>query len=133
MAIEILSSRILDIALDELPKRSLGLNILGIDVEWGLWDITTPAGPGQTWSYAILTSVRETGPKGEVLLGDRTPVTNAHVLSGTWPSETEIRDGISKSCDALREHMQGLITQQNGHQALQDPLAAFRPKKHPKD
>jgi hypothetical protein len=114
MAIEILSSRILDIAKDELSKRSLGLQILGLDVCWGNWPIQTPKGPGMSTTFAILTTVRVTGPQGEVLLGNQEPFTSAHTLSGTWPSEAEIRQGIITTCDAIRQSMQARHSAQNG-------------------
>lgn len=115
MAIETLSSRILDIAEDELPKRSLGLQVLGIDVCWGNWNIQTPQGRGIATTYALLVAVRATGSRGEVLLGNQPPVVNVHAFSGTCPSEIEIRQGVSTSCDALRQHMQRAQSEQNGH------------------
>jgi hypothetical protein len=115
MAIEILSSRILDIAEDELYKRSLGLEILGLDVRWGNWPVQTPKGAGTATTFAILVAARLSGPKGEVLLGNQPPVVNAHTLTGgVWPSETEIRQGIAISCDALRQHMLEVQAEQNG-------------------
>jgi len=87
--------RIYNIAADELPKQSGGLHPIGIDVCWGNWDITTPEGiPAKKETIAIIFAFRPQGARGEVLLGNTEPITTAHVLSGLYPPEAEIRVGI---------------------------------------
>jgi hypothetical protein len=121
MTTENLSARIFAIAEDELPKRSFGLGILGMDVVLGDWVVDTPAGKQQVKSFAILLAARATGPRGEVLLG-AAPFTNAHVLGSLWPPEAEIRSGIVTSCDTLRR-MQPPMPLQNGQRQDGGPIA----------
>jgi len=117
-----LADRIYHIAKDELPKRSLGLNIIGFDVCWGIWDVRTPSGPGKGTTFAMIFAVRPQGPRGEVLLGDVPPNTNAHALSGTYPSEAEIRAGVIVSCDALRAFIQAQHATQNGNNPFNEAV-----------
>ena len=107
MAVEIFSSRILGIAMDELPKRSLGLEVIGLDVCWGNWNVTLPTGQVTIKAtYAITMAVRAMEPSGAVTLGAE-PLTAAFVLSNIYPSEPEIRGGIAANCDGFRAYIRG--------------------------
>lgn len=111
---ERLRERILAIVENEMPRQSLGLNVLGVDVCFGIWQVVTPQGPAQVQSFAILTAIRPAGPKGEVLLGNVPPITNSHVLQSLWPTELEIRAAIRSTCDALRQYLDQQRIQANG-------------------
>jgi hypothetical protein len=113
--VEHLSDRILKIVDDELPKCSLGLNIIGTDVAFGVWEVKTPVGSSQIQSYTIIIAIRNANAAGGVVLGDVPPITNSHALPSLWPSEVEIRAGVRNSCDALREYLKQQQIQGNGH------------------
>lgn len=120
---ESLTERILRIVEDELPKRSLGLSVLGVDVAWGNWP--NPEGQGLKVCYAILFAVRTTGPNGEVLLGSQLPTTCAMTLNTLWPSEQEIRQNVEKGCDSLRNYLADQHAQQRlqGNSHSKGPIA----------
>jgi hypothetical protein len=107
----------------ELPKYSLGLEVLGADVVWGNWQVATPQGQANIASFAIVTAVRAAGSGGEVLLGNIPPITNSHVLSGPWPSEAEVRAGLTATCDALRAFITQQRAPQNGQGIPRGPIA----------
>jgi hypothetical protein len=119
---ESLTDRIYRIAVDELPKQSMGLEPIGIDVCWGIWDITTPVGPDKKETLALVFAFRPMGPRGEVLLGSTPPISNAHVLSGLYPTEAEIRSGVAASCGAIREYIQLQRAPQNGQGTPRGPV-----------
>lgn len=126
MFLQRLTDRIYDIALDELPKQAMGLEPLGLDVCWGIWDINTPQGPAKSETFALLFAFRAMGPNGEVLLGNQPPFTVNHVLSGLWPMEAEIKSGVSAACSAIRAHIQSMRAPQNGHGTPRGPVMPLR-------
>jgi hypothetical protein len=122
-----LSQRIYDVALDELPKRSFGLEVVGIDVAWGTWVVQMPNGQQQPQrGFGIIGAIRAAGPSGEVLLGAQPPLTSAHVFGHVWPSEAEIRAGVSTLCDSLREIRALATAPQNGHLPQAGPTMPLR-------
>jgi hypothetical protein len=124
---ERLTDRIYKIAIDELPKQSMGLEPIGLEVCWGTWDVATPNGPGRGETLAMLFAFRPMGPRGEVLLGTTPPITNAHTLSGLWPIEAEIRSGVAATCNAVRAYIQAQRGTQNGKGTPQGPVMPLRP------
>lgn len=114
--LERITDRIYKIAAAELPIQAVGLIPLGLDVCWGKWNVMTPNGPAQNETLAILLAFRAMGPRGDIILGNALPVTNAYVLSGLWPSESEIKTGVATSCNIVRKYIesQGRNSQNGG-------------------
>lgn len=125
---ERIMDRIYKIVEDELPKQSGGLHPLGFDVCWGNWDIVTPEGiPAKNETFAIIFAFRNQGPRGEVMLGIMTePLTTAHVLSGLWPPEAEIRTGVQMVCNQVRAYIQAQRAPKNGQGTPQGPVTPLR-------
>ena len=114
---ERIRDRILEIAEAELPKYSLGLQVLGMDVCWGVWTAAAPDGTViKAETIALLMAVRPSGPAGAVLLNSTEPsIPNACAFSSLWPTEREIREAVMTSCDALRETLKVIHARRNGN------------------
>jgi hypothetical protein len=92
---EPLSMRILKAIAPYVPKRPVGLEVVGIDVMYITYILPNT---GQIQSgYVFLMTVRG------VLLGDMHNITNAHIIPPSVPTEDMVREYIHISTSRLRE------------------------------
>lgn len=88
-----LTRRIFEAVAPHVPKHPVGLEILGIDVVYGAFNVNGMLVNG----YALLITVRG------ALLGPQYNITNAHVVPPAVPSEVEVHEMIHISTSRLRE------------------------------
>lgn len=101
---EPLSIRMLKAITQYLPKRPVGLDVVGADVQYGAYLVEGNLMSG----YALLITV-----KG-AFIGPQYHITNAHIIAPYIPSRSEAEEMIHVSTARLREAKMGQVRQAMG-------------------
>ena len=97
-----LRARICGMVPKHLGTGAFGLDVVGWDVQYGVWSVQTPQGQQQIPGYALMIAARGKGPGGAILIGRQDFILNMDVLPGPIPTEEHIKMSVQGSYDSLR-------------------------------
>jgi hypothetical protein len=97
-----LRDRICDMVPKFLDEGAFGLEVVGWDIQYGIWAVPTPQGTQNIPGYALMIAARGKGPGGAVILGRQDFIMNMDVLPGPIPTEDNVRLSVQGSYESLR-------------------------------